>query len=321
MQTAHHAVQSEGLIPTKSELLSRFCQVSLRFEDEPMSGTPENKAEHAPNDDADPITQEVTSDVDGDGEGDVDVDGEEMLDEAGEPMGKRARRRAFRKDEILRTALDLVNEGGLDAVTTTELAKRTGAALGALYRFFPSKHAVIMALQERAIEGLASDMAEATAATIVRASELNPTARPLAPLITMADTFFGLAIVEPARARLIDELLSKPFAVYSENDARLMEAPIGQLMKTVSGLVGEHHAARNFSGDEATQNAERFGYILWASMHGATHVIKRDRLLPERYQSGAVAGSMLRLLLLGLGAVDADINAAAAAAAPRALKF
>jgi len=241
-------------------------------------------------------------------------------DDDGEPQGRRAQRRAFRRDEILRTALDLVTEGGLDAVTTTELARRTGAALGALYRFFPSKQAVIAALQATALEELGRDLDDAATRARERATGSSETVVAIATIVAVADMFFAQPRLHPARFRLIDEILSKPVPVYSDDDARILESTVRPILEGVAGLVQQLCVAQGRRDDSG--DAARFPLMLWGALHGMTHFIKRDRLaLPGSPQAADVAGTLLRLTILGLGATPADLARAIEVAAPAALQM
>lgn len=60
-----------------------------------------------------------------------------------------------RRDEVLRSALELLDEVGLDDLTVRRLAERRGVAPSALYRHFPSKAALVDAMVE-AIAGRAA---------------------------------------------------------------------------------------------------------------------------------------------------------------------
>jgi hypothetical protein len=60
--------------------------------------------------------------------------------------------------------------------------------------------------------------------------------------------------------------------------------------------------------------------VLWAGLHGVTHFIKRDRLLEPALHSPKIAGSLVRLLLRGLGASTNEITEALAAAKPETLQ-
>lgn len=235
------------------------------------------------------------------------------------PDNRRAQRRAFRRDEILRTAFELVTEGGIDAVTTTELAKRTGAALGALYRFFPSKAAVIAALQEQALADLAAELRTAIAQGRASHAELDVSVQSLAAIVTVADTFFAQPTKHTARFRLIDEIMSKPAWVLDESDAREHEtAGVSPLLALVLEEAVRFAAEQQRPVDDELR---RFPFVLWAGLHGVTHFIKRDRLLEPSLHSPRIAGSMVRLLLAGLGAPPALIRDAVAAAQPQTLNM
>lgn len=59
-----------------------------------------------------------------------------------------------RRDEVLAAALDLLDEVGLDALTTRRLAEKLGVQPGALYRHFDSKRSLLNAMVARlALDG------------------------------------------------------------------------------------------------------------------------------------------------------------------------
>ncbi|WNV89958.1 TetR/AcrR family transcriptional regulator C-terminal domain-containing protein [Umezawaea sp. Da 62-37] len=58
-----------------------------------------------------------------------------------------------RRDEVLQAALDLLDEVGLDDLTTRKLADRLGVQVGALYRHFTSKRALLDAMVDAIATG------------------------------------------------------------------------------------------------------------------------------------------------------------------------
>jgi AcrR family transcriptional regulator len=52
---------------------------------------------------------------------------------------------AARRDRVIRAALELGAEGGYDAVQMRDVATRAEVALGTIYRYFPSKDALLLA--------------------------------------------------------------------------------------------------------------------------------------------------------------------------------
>lgn len=51
-----------------------------------------------------------------------------------------------RRERVIRAAQELAAEGGYDAVQMRDVAGRAGVALGTIYRYFPSKDAVLLAV-------------------------------------------------------------------------------------------------------------------------------------------------------------------------------
>ncbi|TMN18891.1 TetR/AcrR family transcriptional regulator [Pseudoxanthomonas sp. X-1] len=82
---------------------------------------------------------------------------------------------------ILEAATQLFIDHGA-AVTMTEIAARSGTAIGSLYRFFPTRDAVVATLLERYTEDLRRALSELEA----RAATLAPDA--------LADALLGLAL-------------------------------------------------------------------------------------------------------------------------------
>lgn len=78
-----------------------------------------------------------------------------------------ARGRPARLDRTrtLRTALDLLDRSGLDALTMRRLADAMGVQAGALYRYFATKQDLLTAMAERMMEGAAEAAVTASAAT------------------------------------------------------------------------------------------------------------------------------------------------------------
>ncbi|MBS1838697.1 MAG: TetR/AcrR family transcriptional regulator [Actinobacteria bacterium] len=69
-------------------------------------------------------------------------------------LGRRARNRAARQDQLLAAASDIVEEAGLDGLTMQGVADRVDCAVGTIYTYFSSKSALIAALQTAAVQRL-----------------------------------------------------------------------------------------------------------------------------------------------------------------------
>jgi AcrR family transcriptional regulator len=76
----------------------------------------------------------------------------------GRPPGQSAQGVAAR-DRLYETAIRMIRERGYEATTLREIAREAGVSVGLLYRYFPGKHAVILALYDE----LSQDFARQTA--------------------------------------------------------------------------------------------------------------------------------------------------------------
>src|SRR5262245_9209201 len=76
----------------------------------------------------------------------------------GRPAGQSAQGAAAR-DRLYETAIRMISERGYEATTLREIARDADVSVGLLYRYFPSKQAVIIALYEE----LSGDFSRQTA--------------------------------------------------------------------------------------------------------------------------------------------------------------
>jgi AcrR family transcriptional regulator len=76
---------------------------------------------------------------------------------ASEPKRERGR---LRVAAILEAGVEVFTEKGYDAATMTEIAARSGTAIGSLYRFFPSKESLADALLLRYAHHVKDGLAE-----------------------------------------------------------------------------------------------------------------------------------------------------------------
>jgi AcrR family transcriptional regulator len=74
------------------------------------------------------------------------------------PVQRRSRERVER---ILQCAVQLLAEGGVDALTTRSLAEHTGIPVASIYRYFDNRDAVIAAYLDRELEAIEVAQSEA----------------------------------------------------------------------------------------------------------------------------------------------------------------
>src|SRR5688572_1859178 len=77
----------------------------------------------------------------------------------GRPPGQTPQGAAA-KDRLYGTAIRLIAERGYEATTLRDIAKAAGVSVGLLYRYFPSKQAIVIALYDELSDQYARRTAE-----------------------------------------------------------------------------------------------------------------------------------------------------------------
>lgn len=67
------------------------------------------------------------------------------------PLGRRARNRVARHDQLMTAAMEIVAEEGIEGLTMMAVSERVGCAVGTIYTYFDSKSSLIAALEANAI--------------------------------------------------------------------------------------------------------------------------------------------------------------------------
>ena len=125
--------------------------------------------------------------------------------------GRRDRNRLLRTRAFLGTALDIVATEGFDALTMQRLADECDSAIGAVYRYFPSKGALVAEVQREAIERLSTSyalIADRSARSFAKAG-LEGTELALANLVVFGRFFIATADSFPQELRLLQMLMSE----------------------------------------------------------------------------------------------------------------
>jgi AcrR family transcriptional regulator len=138
----------------------------------------------------------------------------------------QARSRA-RVDAILDAADAVFLERGSAASTTNHVAERAGSSIGALYRFFPDKEAILVALAER--------YAARMRAIAVEVTPPEPGGMTLAALVGRGiDTFNAFMVASPGFRTLIDEARNPALRAVEASHEDAMAALIGALQAKVA---------------------------------------------------------------------------------------
>lgn len=234
-----------------------------------------------------------------------------------------ARRQSWqrRAERILAEASQLIVDDGLDDFSLHRLSGRLGYSVGALYRYFPSRDALLAELQRRAIARFTEELELATHACELRAAQ-GGAATPgwseavviaLARLRTAAALVLRQAEEAPVDFMLLSLSIGHPRAVLGDDAARTVLATAGALAMFVMELfetaakVGALHA-----GD-----AQRRALAFAGALHGVLQLRKLGRLAPALIDTKGLASETIDALLRGWGA-DAALQETAKALATEA---
>jgi AcrR family transcriptional regulator len=183
--------------------------------------------------------------------------------------------------------MEILAADGHDGLTMVRLAEQVDAAVGALYRYFPGKDEIIVALQRRAVEGFRVDLEAALAAA--------DDAPPLEQVHTTATAWLHDAEVAPARHRLIASSLATPDRHLSDADALAVQGSIQPILTHVVGRLDQAVERRDLAPGDNLQRT----HVIWAVLQGLDHFRKLDRLRPASLQTGALARAALDALFEG----------------------
>lgn len=219
--------------------------------------------------------------------------------------GKRAEKRRSMEEAVLEHAADMLR-GGPEALTIAGLAQRLGVSVGGLYRYYPSKGAILVGLEKRAVASYAS-VQETLLATVEPRLRGRPgRVAALARLLTAARAYPEHAVRAPVEHRLMTQLLSVPEQLLADHEALTVEAELRPIIeRNVTLFVDAVSAGALSPGDAVVRT-----FVLWAALQGADQFRKRDRLLPPALHSTALGAHMLDSLLLGWGAEPRELAAA-----------
>ncbi len=218
----------------------------------------------------------------------------------------RAERRELLIDTLLERATELLEEGGLDALTLQRVAQSLGYVTTAVYRYFPSKDALVAAMQRKAI---ADVEAHFVAELARRASVLDGAAEPtraLAVLLHAADIYLALPSTRPRAWYLIAILLGDPRPLLSDEESQRAAPVLAGFLENVVTLF--EAASASGALDRGPARDRTLAY--WASLHGALCLEKARRIVPALPASTAVGADLARVLLASWGASGARLSAA-----------
>lgn len=227
--------------------------------------------------------------------------------------GKRERHRLARTREYLSTALDIVTNEGFDALTMQRLADECEAAIGAVYRYFPSKGALVAEIQREAVERLGTSYAISRArmdemlTARGAAADLDPALVALGRVVHLGRWFIGLADTHPQELRLLQMLLSEGRSVVPVEEGVRVVPSVMRLLDQARVCVEDAVGAGALDDrDDAMTRV-----VIWAAgVGGVLQAARLDVYDADLFVGDRLAATLTHDLHLAWGAAAADLAAA-----------
>lgn len=224
----------------------------------------------------------------------------------------RDRSRRAAQSAFLDAALELAADEGLDALTVKALARRLDCSAGALYRHFPSKDALIVAMQAEAIETLTAAHDRAIPVIAAAAADESEEVAAVAELLAFGAMVAAARTLYPAAFELQQQLLSAaPLGLDARESGPVVAVAVSFLQRPMRRI--EHATAAGWlADDDPFRRAVR-----WIAALGG--VLRLDHVRHpdvETFDVTALCHDLTVDLLRGWGADGAALEHAAAIASP-----
>jgi AcrR family transcriptional regulator len=215
-----------------------------------------------------------------------------------ERLVKREETRETVYRAVLQAAFNSVSKYGIAGIKMYKVAQAAELSVGGLYRHFEGKRDILVELEKEAINhyGAFLDARLAVAEEKIRGRRGQAAA--LARLIATGMAYLEHAVAEDARHYLLDLFISTPHVLFIDEEAVKVEAVLKPILARCATLFDAAVGARALSaGDSMTRT-----FVLWATVHGADHFRKRDRLVERHLHADLIARAALDAILGGWGA-------------------
>lgn len=221
-----------------------------------------------------------------------------VIHEIKQPRDGRAARREARRRAILDEARAAMADGGFEALTLAPLARRLGYAVGALYRYFPSKEALLVALQVELLGELARRLEAGAEAARARTE-----AAPLGRILGRCRVYRGLSEARSEEFRMISFTVGDPRVLVPDDEAR----PVLDAAQPLLGALAADLAAAVEAGDLEPGDPVERALVLWSGLHGVLLTDKLGRIAPA-FDADRLARTFVPALLRGWGASPDDLQ-------------
>jgi AcrR family transcriptional regulator len=205
-------------------------------------------------------------------------------------------------------AASAIQEQGLEALTIKSVADRLDCAVGTIYTYFPSKGALIAAVQIEAIERLGAAFERCAARVEEITAQLDVDVAALARVLGFGRTVVAAERVYPEESRLQQRLVDSA-ADYGEAELAEVTQAAFTVLALPEQLLREAAALKVITKGDAFDRT-----VTWlAAVSGVLSMARLRGPGAEHLDAAALADRLHLDLLRGWGAQDAVLSTADAA--------
>jgi len=217
-----------------------------------------------------------------------------------------AQKRRTRTRRILRAALEVVRVEGRNGLTLKRVAEQQGLTTAALYRYFPSKDALVAELQRAVIVALAEVTRERvdSADKVAIAEGFDVEERALLAVVVSGYVFEEFSRRAPMEFGILSNDLSTPEYTLPDREAGMVFSAAWDALSDLAVRLGQGEQCGVLCAGESSERA----VALWAGLQGVVQTRKLTRGSPGRIDATRVAKSLVSTLLIGWGAGSTKIQ-------------
>jgi len=216
-----------------------------------------------------------------------------------EAAAPKSRRRQANVERILEATRAIAVEEGVGAVSIKRVADAADYTPGALYRYFPSKDALLSAVVVELIGELATELRTFDESLADESG--------LTRVVGQALRYRAHAAEHPHAFALLSQLVAEPREVIGDEDEA---RPIIDGMLSALAPVADALGAAASEGALGRGEVEARTQLLFASLQGCLLLRKQERRSAGRIDTAALATLALRTLLVGWGAAPSSVDVA-----------
>jgi AcrR family transcriptional regulator len=208
---------------------------------------------------------------------------------------RQKRDRPGKTDEICDAAMALIASDGPHALTMQRLARSLNRAVGGVYRYFPSKDALLAELQLRTIQ----EYGRNRDAMLKRARTAGITDERLVHVI--AKHYQRWMLDRPGHFGLLTTALAFPRPLLPDLDGQRVMAGVLPVLQSVTQLFADLNGRPFVEGDPVERTL-----VFWCALQGVVQSAKISRFQPELMNNDRLVRGVVHALLVGWGVKNSD---------------